>query len=59
MDETGKPKIYDEDGRPIVSSDGIIAQIERFATKFVFSKMNIAYFEKAMQAMIAKSEKPH
>ena len=58
MDETGKPKIYDEDGRPIVSSDGIIAQIERFATKFVFSKMNVAYFEKAMQAMIAKSEKP-
>lgn len=58
MDATGKPKIYDEDGRPIVSSDGVIAQIERFATKFVFSKMNVAYFEKALQAMVAKSEKP-
>lgn len=58
MDETGKPKIYDEDGRPIVSSDGVIAQIERFATKFVFSKMNVAYFERAFQAMVAKSEKP-
>lgn len=58
MDENGKPKIYDEDGRPIVSGDGLIAQIERFATKFVFSKLNISYFEKAMQAMVAKSEKP-
>lgn len=58
MDATGKPKIYDEDGRPIVSADGIIAQIERFATKFVFNKLNIGYFEKALQAMVAKSEKP-
>ena len=58
MDASGKPKIYDEDGRPIVSADGIIAQIERFATKFVFSKLNVGYFEKAIQAMVAKSEKP-
>ena len=58
MDASGKPKIYDEDGRPIVSADGVIAQIERFATKFVFSKLNVGYFEKALQAMVAKSEKP-
>ena len=58
MDASGKPKIYDEDGRPIVSADGVIAQIERFATKFVFSKLNIGYFEKALQAMVAKYEKP-
>lgn len=59
VDETGKSKIYDADGRPIISSDGIIAQIERFTTKFVFSKMNISYFEKALQTMVAKSAKPH
>ena len=58
MDASGKPKIYDEDGRPIVSADDVIAQIERFATKFVFSKLNVGYFEKALQAMVAKSEKP-
>lgn len=59
MDQTGKPKTYDPDtNRPIISSDGIIAQIERFATKFVFNKMNVGYFEKALQAMVAKSEKP-
>jgi len=58
MDANGKPKIYDEDGRPIITSDGVIPQIERFATKFVFNKLNVAYFEKALQAMVAKAEKP-
>jgi hypothetical protein len=57
VDETGKPKIYDEIGRPIITGDGVIPQIERFATKFVFNKMNVMYFEKALQTMVAKSEK--
>ena len=38
--------------------DGIVAQIERFANKFVFSKLNVKYFRKALNAMITKSEKP-
>ncbi len=59
VDETGKPKIFDSDGRPILTGDGIIAQIERFATKFVFSKLNVGYFEKALQTMVAKADKPH
>ena len=59
VDENGKPKIYeDETGRPIISGDGIVAQIERFANKFVFSKLNVKYFRKALNAMITKSEKP-
>ena len=46
VDEYGKPKIYeDETGRPIVSGDGIVAQIERFASKFVFSKLNVKYID--------------
>ena len=57
VDETGKPKITDEIGREIITGDGLIPQIERFATKFVFNKMNVQYFEKALQAMVAKSEK--
>jgi len=55
---TGKPKIYDEDGRPIITGDGLINQIERFATKFVFSKLNMGFFERALQVMAARSEKP-
>lgn len=59
VDANGKPKVYDdESGRPIVSSDGLIAQIERFATKFVFSKISVAYFQKALATMVSKSIKP-
>ena len=41
----------------IVSGDGIVAQIERFASKFVFSKLNVKYFRKAIAAMVTKCEK--
>lgn len=36
----------------------IIPQAEQFATKFVFNKLNVGFFEKALQAMVSKSEKP-
>lgn len=59
VDVNMKPKIYDDEtGRPVVSSDGIIAQLERFATKFVFSKISVAYFQKALQILVSKSKKP-
>ena len=58
VDEQGNPKIYAaETGRPIISSDGVIPQIERFATKFVFSRLSVAWMQKVMNAMVAKSEK--
>ena len=51
--------IFDpETGREIVSSDGIIAQIERFATKMLFTRLNAKYFNKALQIMVSKAEKP-
>lgn len=54
-----KPKIYEpETGRPLISGDGIIAQVERFATKMVFNRLNPKYFNRALQIMIQKSEKP-
>jgi hypothetical protein len=36
----------------------IIPQIERFATKFVFNKLNARMFEQAMDEMIAKCDNP-
>ena len=42
----------------VISGDGLIAQLERFATKFVFSKLSVAYFQKAIASMVAKSIKP-
>lgn len=51
----GKPAHFDQLGRPIISCDGVIPQIERYADKFSFSKLNITFFEKALQAMVSKS----
>lgn len=42
----------------IISSDGLIAQIERFATKFVFEQLNVEYFKKVIMTMVAKCENP-
>ena len=59
LDKSDKPTIYDsETGRPIVSSDGIISQVERFATKMLFTRLNARYLNKALQIMVSKSEKP-
>lgn len=59
MDANGKPKIFDpETGEPIIAGDGIIAQIERFAGKYVFSKLNARVLNTAINQMIAKAEKP-
>lgn len=59
MDANGKPKIFDpETGIPIISGDGIIPQVERFAGKYVFSKLTAKVLNTAIYAMIAKAEKP-
>ena len=39
MDENGKATVTDRMGRPIVAGDGIIPQINRFASKFGYSKI--------------------
>lgn len=52
-----RPKIYDELGRPIISGDGIIPQIERFATKMVFTRLTPNYFNNALAIMRSKSER--
>ena len=58
VDKNGQPTIYDnETGRPIITSEGCIPQIERFATKFIFSKITVAWLQKALNALVLKSEK--
>lgn len=59
LDKNGKPTAYDNEvGRPIISGDGLVAQVERFATKFMFSKLNVSWFKKALNAMVQKSDNP-
>ena len=40
MDENGKSTLSDRQGRPIIAGDGIIPQINRFASKFSYSKFS-------------------
>ena len=42
MDENGKPTITDREGRPIVAGDGIIPQLNRYASKFNYTKLTIS-----------------
>lgn len=42
MDENGKATLTDRKGRPIIAGDGIIPQINRFASKFSYSKMSVS-----------------
>lgn len=58
FDVNGKTTISDEIGRPIVATEGIIPQIERFATKYVFNKLTVRIFEGAMNEMATKSDEP-
>lgn len=56
MDANGKATIQTEDGRPLISGDGLIAQIERFASKFKYAKLNINIIDKVMEQMTAKAK---
>ncbi|MEG0773670.1 hypothetical protein [Clostridium sp.] len=58
FDKNGKSTITDEIGRPIIATEGIIPQIERFATKYVFNKLTTRIFEGAMNEMATKADEP-
>lgn len=59
VDKNGKPTISDPDtGRPIYIGDGIIPQVERFASKYVYNKITSSVLNTAMNIMSHKSENP-
>jgi hypothetical protein len=58
VDINGKATISDPDtGRPIVIGDGLIPQIERYASKHAYNKLTPSVFTTAMSAMREKSAK--
>jgi len=58
VDVNGKSTISDPDtGRPIVIGDGLIPQIERYASKYAYNKLTPAVFTTAMSIMREKSTK--
>lgn len=55
---TGKPTISDAQGRPIYISDGIIPQVEAFASKYAFNNFTISVLDTAISTLSEKSETP-
>ena len=59
VDKNGKPTLFDPDtGRPIYIGDGIIPQVERFASKYAYNKLTVEAFTTAIAMMNEKSENP-
>lgn len=59
VDVNGKPTICDPDTkRPIYIGDGIIPQVERFASKYAFAKLSIDVFQTVLATMNEKATNP-
>ena len=59
VDVNGKATIIDpQTGRPIYVGDGIIPQIERYASKYAYNKLTISVLETAINMMAQKAANP-
>lgn len=59
VDKNGKPTITDPDtGRGVYIGDGIIPQVERFASKYAFAKLTIEVFRTVLQMLNEKADNP-
>lgn len=59
VDANGKCTIVDPDtNRPIYIGDGIIAQVEKFASKYVYTNLTLDVLNTAINAMNEKAENP-
>ncbi len=56
MDINGKATVMTEDGRPLIAGDGLIPQIERFASKFKFAKLTVNVMQTVMDQMNQKAK---
>ena len=59
VDVNGKATIQDPDtGRPIYIGDGILPQIERYASKYAYNKLTITVLETAISMLAQKAAQP-
>lgn len=54
MDINGKATITDRQGRPVMAGDGALPQINRYASKFNFSKLTVSLFNEMVLALSQK-----
>lgn len=58
MDANGKSSVMTEDGRPLIAGDGLVPQIERFASKYKYAKLNVNVINTVMSQMSQKAFHP-
>lgn len=56
MDANGKSVIADRQGRPIIAGDGIIPQINRFASKFNFTHLTPSILNETIMTLAQKCD---
>jgi hypothetical protein len=54
MDEKGRSTLTDRMGRPIIAGDGIIPQINRFASKFNYTTLDLSLFNTMLTTLARK-----
>jgi hypothetical protein len=57
MDENGKSLVFDRQGRPVVAGDGIIQQINRYASKYNYSKLTTSLLNEIILTLAKKCDK--
>ena len=58
MNAQGKSTLHDELGRELIAAEGLIPQLERFASKFMYNKLSVSMFNQALDEMVAKCDNP-
>ena len=56
MDENGKCTLHDRQGRELIAGDGLIAQINRYASKYNYTKLSTNVLTEAMTDLMEKCE---
>ena len=56
MDENGKCTLHDRQGRELIVGDGLIAQINRYASKYNYTKLSTNVLTEAMTDLMEKCE---
>lgn len=56
MDANGKCTLHDRQGRDLICGDGLIAQINRYASKYVYNKLSTNVLVEAMTDLAQKCE---
>jgi hypothetical protein len=54
MDEQGRSTITDAEGRPIIAGDGAIPQVQRYASKFNYTKLDTKLFNRMLMTLSKK-----